>query len=229
VSSRTARATQRNHVSKKTNNNKKLKLKKIRREKSRSVNRCSALCAGEINGSVRSGWWPRSRGQEGGCEPGEPRRPAQPARGQSQARPGALRPRGWAQARPAPGGGPRILRTWGRGLALRAGGGAGPGTPGRLGAPLLGESNRSPGHEGVRPPHWPRPPGRSPANQSCFYWRVGRAGPAALRLWHGNVPARGWRGPGLSHSAPCGPGSSRGGGRAAGAPGTLREGEGTEG
>ena len=116
---------------------------------------------------------------------------------------------------PPPVGGPRTRRRRGGALLSAPGAGPGRGSLGRWRTRLVGGSDRSPGHQGVRPPL--APPSRlRPANQSGFYWWVGRAGPAARRLWHGNVPARVWRGPGRSHSAPGGPGRGRGGGEAAG-------------
>lgn len=117
---------------------------------------------------------------------------------------------------PPPGGRDPDPAARGRGLALRAGGGARPGSSG----PVQGPAERREPPDSRPPrgatPHWPRLPGCGPANQSGFYWRVGRAGPAARRLWHGNVPARGWRGPGRSHSVPGGPSLGPGGGKAAG-------------
>lgn len=104
-----------------------------------------ALQAGGMTASVRSRIFgrPRRRGRLRWSR----RCSAQSARA----------PRGRSRRAPPPGAGPGP-GTRGRGLALRAGGGAGSGTPGRLGAPLLGESNRSPGHEGVRPPTGPALP-----------------------------------------------------------------------
>lgn len=113
-------------------------------------------------------------------------------------------------------GSPRRGR--GRARALRAGGGPGWRT-GATGAPATKGCD----------PHWLRLPGCGPANQSGFYWRVGRAGPAAPRLWHGNVPARGWWGPQRSLSAPAARAGAGGSGRPSGVPGTPREGEWHEG
>lgn len=115
---------------------------------------------------------------------------------------------------PPPVGGPRTRRRGGGAWLSAPGAGPDPGSPGRWRTRLVGRATGAPATKGCDPPLAPPSRLRS-ANQSGFYWRVGRAGPAAPRLWHGNVPARGWRGPGRSHSAPGGPGRGRGGREAA--------------
>ncbi|XP_057342535.1 pre-mRNA-processing factor 40 homolog B isoform X2 [Manis pentadactyla] len=69
------------------------------------------------------------------------------------------------------------------------GAGTDPGSPGRCRARWSAGATGATATKGCDP-HWPRLPGCGPANQSSFYWRVGRAGPAARRLWH--VGSRFW-------------------------------------
>lgn len=172
----------------------------------RSGRASRAATAGKRRAQVRR----RPAGRAGRQESGRRGEPAREARSSRLARPGfcgSRRASGARRRAPPPVGGPGTWRRGGGVWLSAPGAGPGPGAPGRCRARLVRGRDRSPGHQGVRPPTGPAFPAAARPIRAAF--TGGWAEPAQLLGGSGMVTSP--RGGGGARGGPTAPPAARAG------------------